>query len=165
MLAGVRSAGLKLTPQRLAVIRELAADESHPTAQELFDRLRPALPTMSFATVYNTLAALSANQLCVAMSLAPGSGRFDPNVEPHDHLVCDRCGAVRDLRQEKAAGAKRVISKAAPGFEVRSIEQIFRGLCAACVRKAAVRGRMPAKPTERSARRWPSSTGPRRIKT
>jgi Fur family peroxide stress response transcriptional regulator len=135
MLAGLRAAGLKLTPQRLAIVRELASDESHPTAQELWDRLRPALPTMSFATVYNTLAALSAAGLCAAMSLAPGSGRFDPNMQPHDHLVCDACGAVRDLpagprRTSAHASARRLM----PGFELRSVEQIFRGLCAACAR-------------------------------
>src|SRR6478609_3407445 len=97
MLAGVRAAGLKLTPQRMAIVRELAQDEFHPTAQELFDRLRPSLPTMSFATVYNTLDALSSAGLCAAMSLSPGSGRFDPNMSPHHHVVCDVCGAVRDI--------------------------------------------------------------------
>src|SRR6266511_2423641 len=49
MLAGVRRAGLKLTPQRMAIVKELASDETHPTAQEIFERLRPGLPTMSFA--------------------------------------------------------------------------------------------------------------------
>jgi Fur family peroxide stress response transcriptional regulator len=135
MTAGLRAAGLKLTPQRLAIVRELATDESHPTAQELYDRLRGALPTMSFATVYNALDALSAAGLCAAMSLSPGSGRFDPNMEPHDHLVCDACGAVRDLpaaprRISAPASARRRM----PGFELRSVEQIFRGLCAACAR-------------------------------
>src|ERR1043165_7421931 len=97
MLAGVKAAGLKLTPQRMAIVKELATDETHPTAQEIFDKLRPGLPTMSFATVYNTLDALSAAGLCAAMSLSPGSGRFDPDMMPHHHAVCDSCGAVRDV--------------------------------------------------------------------
>src|SRR6185369_17886737 len=97
MLAGVRAAGLKLTPQRMAIVKELASDETHPTAQEIFDRLRPGLPTMSFATVYNTLDALSTAGLCAALSLSPGSGRFDPNMTAHHHIVCDACGAIRDL--------------------------------------------------------------------
>lgn len=149
MIAGVRAAGLKLTPQRLAIVRELAADESHPTAQELFERLRPALPTMSFATVYNTLDALTTAGLCAALSLAPGSGRFDPNMEPHHHLVCDRCGSVRDLPSAPAPAAappeddsvRRAISRVAPGFEVRSVERILRGLCAACAGVGHGRGR------------------------
>jgi len=150
MLAGVRAAGLKVTPQRLAIVRELAVDESHPTAQELFERLLPSMPTMSFATVYNTLDALSSAGLCAALALSPGSGRFDPNMEPHHHLVCDRCGSVRDLPSAPAAHAAprgggdesarraavkevaREVAKVSPGFEVRTVERILRGLCADC---------------------------------
>src|SRR5579862_1006070 len=80
MLASLRASGLKLTPQRMAIVRELAADPTHPTAQELFERLRPSLPTMSFATVYNTLDALAEAGLCASLSLAPGPARFDPNM-------------------------------------------------------------------------------------
>ena len=144
MLAGVRAAGLKLTPQRMAIVRELASDESHPTAQELFERLLPGLPTMSFATVYNTLDALSSAGLCAALSLSPGSGRFDPNMTPHHHVVCDVCGAVRDLpsperaREASSEGAAvRAVALAAPGFELRAVEQIFRGTCASCAKGRA----------------------------
>src|SRR3954471_24876692 len=97
MLACVRASGLKLTPQRMAIVRELAADPTHPTAQELFERLRPALPTMSFATVCNTLDALAGGGLCAAVSLSPGASTFDPNMAAHHHAVCDRCGLVRDV--------------------------------------------------------------------
>jgi Fe2+ or Zn2+ uptake regulation protein len=146
MLAGVRAAGLKLTPQRLAIVRELASDESHPTAQELYERLRRSLPTMSFATVYNTLDALTAAGLCAALALSPGSGRFDPNMEPHHHLVCDACGSVRDVPSVPAAtspeegAVRRAISRTAPGFEVRSVETIMRGLCARCADRRPRRG-------------------------
>jgi Fur family peroxide stress response transcriptional regulator len=144
MLAGVRAAGLKLTPQRMAIVRELAADETHPTAQEIFERLRPGLPTMSFATVYNTLGALSSAGLCAALALSPGSGRFDPNMLPHHHLVCDVCGAVRDVppAPSGAAGSPdvpsaRAVAQVAPGFELRSVERIFRGVCASCAKARA----------------------------
>src|SRR5688572_27525603 len=97
MFARVRASGLKLTPQRMAIVREIALDPTHPTAQELFERLRVAMPTMSFATVYNTLDALSSAGLCVSLSLSPGAARFDANMRPHNHAVCDRCGLVRDV--------------------------------------------------------------------
>jgi Fur family peroxide stress response transcriptional regulator len=141
MLAGVKAAGLKLTPQRMAIVKELASDETHPTAQEIFDRLRPGLPTMSFATVYNTLDALTSAGLCAALSLSPGSGRFDPNMLPHHHAVCDSCGAVRDVptvgssRDDFAdPSAARAVAQIAPGFELRSVERIFRGICASCMK-------------------------------
>ncbi|WP_437977272.1 transcriptional repressor [Sorangium sp. So ce295] len=158
MLACVRASGLKLTPQRLAIVRELAADPTHPTAQELFERLRPALPTMSFATVYNTLDALASAGLCAALSLSPGASRFDPNMAAHHHAVCDRCGLVRDVpceppdpsaeRSDEIAPAPLA---AAPGFEVRAVERIYRGLCAACAK--GTRGGEGARGKAQDARR------------
>jgi Fur family peroxide stress response transcriptional regulator len=138
MLASLRASGLKLTPQRLAIVRELAADETHPTAQELFERLRATQPTMSFATVYNTLDSLAAAGLCAALSLSPGPARFDPNMAPHHHAVCDRCGLVRDVEAGPPAEARSANPGAAldaaatSGFEVRAVELIYRGVCAAC---------------------------------
>ncbi|MSP23728.1 MAG: transcriptional repressor [Myxococcales bacterium] len=133
MVDGLRGAGLKLTPQRLALVRELAGDASHPTAQELFERLRPALPTMSFATVYNTLAALSEARLCATRSLMRGPVRFDPKVEPHDHAVCGDCGRVTDVPipsvpvRKDGERARRI-----EGFSVHHVERVYRGICADC---------------------------------
>lgn len=157
MLARLRAAGLKMTPQRLAIVREIAADESHPSAQELFERLKPSSPSMSFATVYNTLAALCDARLVASLSLAPGSTRFDPNMRPHDHAVCDRCGAVRDVMAELGTQAssspawRPPSAMSAIGFEVRSVERIFRGLCLACAREAAPAVAPPSAPGARAA--------------
>jgi Fur family peroxide stress response transcriptional regulator len=126
MLDQVRAAGLKLTPQRIAIVRELADDETHPTAQELFSRLKVDLPTMSFATVYNTLSTLADAGLCSSRSLTDGPTRFDPNTAAHDHAVCDTCGSVVDVSQGRAGG------RAPEGFQVRLVERIYRGLCAGC---------------------------------
>ena len=134
MLKGLRANGLKVTPQRLAILRELADDRSHPTAMELFERLREELPTMSFATVYNTLAALSEQGLCVARALEPGPVRFDPNMVPHDHAVCEDCGLVVDLPVEQTGGVPEMA-----GFAVRKVERIYRGSCADC---APTQGRL-----------------------
>lgn len=160
MLAHVRAAGLKLTPQRMAIVRELAFDPTHPTAQELFERLRRTLPTMSFATVYNTLDTLASAGLCAALSLSPGPARFDANMEPHHHAVCDRCGLVRDVafddggspspsggsglcpqtpggpESEHTDADIAAVCSAAPGFSLRSVERIYRGVCEACSRAA-----------------------------
>jgi Fe2+ or Zn2+ uptake regulation protein len=141
MLAGVRAAGLKLTPQRVAIVRALADDPTHPTAQEIFDRLQSTLPTMSFATVYNTLDALRSAGLCGSLALSPGAARFDPNMTPHHHAMCDRCGLVRDVPRGPAASEPAVVVSAAPalsGFEVRAVEHIYRGLCAACAAAAPI---------------------------
>ena len=123
----LRSAGLKATPQRIAIARCLMHDETHPTAQELFDRLRPGHPAMSFATVYNTLAALTAIGRCRKLVVG-GATRFDPKTAAHHHAVCDRCGAVRDV-----PAAAEPTPRALPGgFAVTRVERVYRGLCRAC---------------------------------
>jgi Fe2+ or Zn2+ uptake regulation protein len=139
MCEGLRARGFRLTPQRLAIVRLFAEDCSHPTAQDLFARLRPAFPTMSFATVYNTLDALAQAGLSSSLRLGALSGlgaatRFDPNTEPHHHAVCDRCGVVVDLPVESLAAPQvdaRHVDKS-QGFRVRAVETIYRGTCAGC---------------------------------
>lgn len=137
MLADLKRAGLKLTPQRIAIVRELADDLSHPTAQALFERLRPAYPTMSFATVYSTLDVLVDRGLvAAARSLDSEQGaravRFDPNVEPHHHAICDACGSVVDVpldpREPREATKPRL-----EGFRVLREERTYRGLCNKCL--------------------------------
>lgn len=139
MLAEARARGLKLTEQRIAIIREFACDTTHPTAQKLYERLRTRLPGMSFATVYNTLDALTEANLCAPMSLSRGVGRYDPNMSPHHHAVCDLCGAVSDVPlsmiEDDARTGARAIAEVSPGFEIRSVERIFRGLCASCAQR------------------------------
>ena len=141
MLRDLRHAKLKLTPQRLAIVRLFAGDGSHPTAQDLFERLRPDFPSMSFATVYNTLDALARAGLAGVVRL-PGkrgdAARFDPNTGPHHHAVCDGCGAVLDITAGTLApspAAVRKVRAAAPGFSVRAVERVYRGLCARCARR------------------------------
>ncbi len=135
MVAKLRTSGLKITHQRLAVVRELAEDVSHPTAQELFDRLKKSLPTMSFATVYNTLDVLATAGLARRLTLHPGPMRFDPTVVEHDHFVCNRCGVVRDVNcGERNATGGGGVPTTLEGDEmtVQTVERIFRGFCANC---------------------------------
>jgi Fur family peroxide stress response transcriptional regulator len=139
MLRDLKRAGLKLTPQRIAIVQLFAGDDSHPTAQDMFERLRPSFPSMSFATVYNTLDALARAGLAGIVRL-PGkrgdAARFDPNTSAHHHAVCDGCGAVVDIAAgtlSPTAASVEKLKHAAPGFSVRAVERIYRGLCARCM--------------------------------
>jgi Fe2+ or Zn2+ uptake regulation protein len=142
----LRAAGLKATPQRLAILRALDGDETHPTAQELFERLHDEFPTLSVATVYNTLSALTRMGRCAPLELG-GPLRFDPNMNPHDHAVCESCGRIRDVShpqwssppQVTQVSDSRVMASHASelsGFQIKRVERIYRGLCAHCVRAA-----------------------------
>jgi Fe2+ or Zn2+ uptake regulation protein len=141
MLHDLKRAGLKMTAQRVAIVELFADDESHPTAQDLYERLRAKFPTMSFATVYNTLDALASAGLGGVLRLG-GAARFDPNVDAHHHAVCDRCSAVKDVPAETLAPSSatvRRVRKSAGGFSVRSVERVYRGLCAKCAASAGGR--------------------------
>lgn len=118
-------AELRKTPQRVAIVRAFVDDATHPTAQQIFDRLRRSMPTMSFATVYNTLAALERAGVCKTLRLDGESARFDPMVEAHDHAVCDKCGDVFDI--PRASHSPKL-----NGFRVRAVERVYRGECKSC---------------------------------
>jgi len=139
MMSDLRTLGLKLTPQRRAIVEQFACDPSHPTAQELFDRLHREFPTMSFATVYNTLDALTSANLAGTLRLDGHAARFDPNRMPHHHAVCDTCGLIVDIPAETLTPsdtAAQSVRERADGFHVRAVEQVYRGVCGACARKA-----------------------------
>jgi Fe2+ or Zn2+ uptake regulation protein len=168
MLRDLKRAGLKMTPQRLAIVRLFAEDEAHPTAQDLFERLRPAFPTMSFATVYNTLDALARAGLAGIVRL-PGkrgdAARFDPNNSPHHHAVCDTCGTVLDIAAgtlAPTAGAARRLERAAPGFSIRTVERIYRGLCAKCASVALTPKRNKENPHGQASARNQDAPEPER---
>jgi Fur family peroxide stress response transcriptional regulator len=122
----LQAAGLKATAPRRAIVRELMGDTSHPTAQQLYERLRAKLSSLSFATVYNTLRALGAVGQVGRLELG-GATRFDPNVAPHHHAVCDRCGSVQDVPMQRAPRKPELT-----GFAVERVEYVYRGVCSTC---------------------------------
>jgi Fur family peroxide stress response transcriptional regulator len=133
MLAGLRTAGFKLTAQRRAIVTLFADDQTHPTAQSIYERLRASHPTLSFATVYNTLDALSRAGTSGVLRVA-NAARFDPNTAPHQHAICDRCERIVDLPIESTepSGTQRAEVERATGFAVRAVETTYRGICNTC---------------------------------
>jgi len=166
MLRDLKRAGLKLTPQRIAIVHQFAGDTSHPTAQDLFERLRPSFPSMSFATVYNTLDTLARAGLANIVRL-PGkrgdAARFDPNSAPHHHAVCDACGMVLDIAAGTLApttGAAKRLERSAPGFSVRTVERIYRGLCSKCTAAAVGAKRNKENPNGKTSARNQDASEP-----
>jgi Fur family peroxide stress response transcriptional regulator len=136
MIAALREAGLRVTPQRVAVCRALAESRSHPTAQALFEQLSAQFAsqfaTFSRATVYNTLETLArvgrAQQLVVA---GDGAMHFDSNLAPHAHLVCNRCYRVEDYDDPALAQTVGEVSLRS-GYVLRGLCVFYHGLCPAC---------------------------------
>ncbi|HVF76330.1 MAG TPA: transcriptional repressor [Acidimicrobiales bacterium] len=122
--------GLKVTPQRQCIFRLLHGNEAHPTAESVYAAARAEMPTISLKTVYQTLNDLAEMGELQVLDLGTGSGRFDPNVGAHHHLVCERCGKVRDVNVEFPA--VKVPRGKEQGFRIREAEVVFRGVCDEC---------------------------------
>ncbi len=89
----------KLTPQRLAILEYLEGNKSHPSAAEIYKVVSKKYPTMSFATVYNTLERLREKGQLLELSIDTRKKRFDPNATPHHHLICVNCKTITDVHR------------------------------------------------------------------
>jgi Fe2+ or Zn2+ uptake regulation protein len=126
-----RSRSIRVTAQRLAVYRALAEDLAHPTAESVYGRLSKQLPGLSLATIYRTLEFFESENLIRKVS-SPGSiGRFDANVDPHQHLVCRVCGSLEDISVPELHSA--AIPKVS-GFTVEELDIRLVGRCEPCSR-------------------------------
>jgi Fe2+ or Zn2+ uptake regulation protein len=126
-----RAEGLRVTPQRQAIFRLLHGVTTHPTVDTLYESARTEMPTISLRTVYQTVHDLESLGEVELLDLGTGSLRVDPNVDhPHQHLVCVRCGTVRDVLVD--VGDLRVPARQRDHFTVESVEVVFRGVCGDC---------------------------------
>ena len=95
--AALEAAGWRFTAQRAAVYDYLAHTEHHPTAEEVYQGVKAAIPKISLATVYKALEALVASALATKLSAGDGRARYDARSDHHYHLRCLRSGAVEDV--------------------------------------------------------------------
>jgi Fur family peroxide stress response transcriptional regulator len=120
--------GLRLTPQRFAVMDYLVHHPVHATAEEIAVSINRRDPRASRATVYNSLRALVHAGLVREVALEGRAARFDANLGRHHHFVCDRCGKLEDIDWFDVPGLNRAVAPRA----VRDYELVLRGLCSAC---------------------------------
>lgn len=125
----VTSYGLKMTPQRRAIVDYLQASLNHPTADEVLTAVNEKFPMTSRATVYNTLNWLKGSGL-VREVFESGVVRYDPNVSDHHHFVCRRCGKVEDIESD-TVGSLQLDSL--PGNpKIENYQVTVRGICGDC---------------------------------
>jgi len=129
--ARLRASGLRLTPQRRAVVDALVGDCSHPTAEEVAARIALTTPGVSLSTVYKVLHELASLGLIRKLEV-PGAMRFDPESVAHAHASCDACGRVIDTAIP--ADALEAIVAAASGevHDIGQVDVVLHGRCAAC---------------------------------
>ncbi len=132
MLAAIRTGGMRLTPQRSAVVRTLAFSTEHPSAERIYAAVKADFPMTSLATVYKTVALLKQLGQVTELCLGDGTKRYDAaRPFPHPHLICTRCGRVVDCHP---ASLQRLAGELAreTGFCIESHRLDFFGCCPAC---------------------------------
>lgn len=92
-----RKRGLRLTPQRLEIFRELAQSMDHPSAEQLHQRLIKKMPTLSLDTIYRTLATFVQYELVNRVETAESQARFEVTHGRHHHLICHKCREIMDF--------------------------------------------------------------------
>lgn len=127
--------GLRMTEQRRAVFDVLMGKRDHPTAVEVFTRVRDSVPSISLATVYNCLDTLTACGLVKTVTHEREPARYCPNLEEHAHFFCESCGTVTDIPLRTRKRAEDVWEF--PGDMTISHHEVsFSGTCAACAKGA-----------------------------
>jgi Fur family peroxide stress response transcriptional regulator len=132
LTARLKALGLRMTPQRKAILGALVMHPGHPTAEELHKALLPEFPNMSLATVYKTLARLKDIGEVQELQFSSRDNRFDGrNPRPHPHLICTRCDRVMDPGLPGLNGMIEELHRRT-GFRVTSHRLDFFGLCPRC---------------------------------
>jgi len=120
----LRGHGIQPSARRMAVAGYVLHTEEHPSADQVWARVKRSVPTISRATVYNTLNLLVMKGLLRQLVVAEGRVVFDPHVGPHHHFVDEATGAIHDVPWD-AVEVRRVDSLR--GFEVREYQVVMRG--------------------------------------
>ena len=121
----------KLTRQREAVLQVIRSRDDHPTANEIFLAARKHLPTISYATVYNSLRFLKDAGLVHEIKFGDGASRYDRETGRHDHAICNNCGKLVDCDLPQAAGLIQAAARKSK-FQAASVHLTLRGICPDC---------------------------------
>jgi Fur family transcriptional regulator, peroxide stress response regulator len=124
---------LGLTKQREVVLQVIRDSENHLTANEVFDQAKGLLPTISFATVYNSLRYLKDAGHIGEIQFGNGASRFDRKLTRHDHAICVKCGKLVDMELEIPSELVKIAENFSR-FKLESIELTLRGLCPNCIK-------------------------------
>jgi Fur family peroxide stress response transcriptional regulator len=122
----------KHSKKRDAILEVIKSTKTHPGARWVYERLKPAIPDLSLATVYRNLGQFKEEGTLASLGVVGGEERFDADTLPHLHAVCTRCGKVEDLPVEVQAKIMAEFTFEIPGFDIDKRHTVFYGLCNSC---------------------------------
>jgi Fur family peroxide stress response transcriptional regulator len=138
LLTQLEASGRRVTTQRIAVCEALLAHDGHPTAAEIYQRVREAHPAISRATVYNTLSALEELSLIHLLHIVGDDhAHYDLGADPHVNAVCTSCGRITDIHTDTLEALLGLVAMRS-GYQLNPTEGVIvYGLCLDCESKRA----------------------------
>jgi len=127
-----RGLGLKLTHQRLEILRELAIAKDHPSAEDVYKRVKSRIPPISFDTVYRTLALFERSGVIARVTFLDDRIRYDPDTSKHHHMVCTQCKKIQDFSWPALDGME-VPGETEGWGEIQGKYLELRGICRECL--------------------------------
>lgn len=124
----------KKSKQRERILEVLRGTKSHPSADWVYQKLKPEMPNLSLGTVYRNLSLLSEQGTILRLPVGDGIDRFDGDITPHYHLVCQGCGAVEDLEKFTVEDIDDRAQKMTE-FKISGHHLDFFGYCKSCQTK------------------------------
>ena len=120
-------------PKRDAILQQLRQSKAHPSAETLFQLLKPEIPDLSMGTVYRNLNIFRQQGLVISVATVDGVERFDGNTAPHVHFICNDCGAVIDLESMEIPDSLPRAAESCMGGQVSGCSLSFNGKCKNCI--------------------------------
>ncbi|MFC0613569.1 peroxide-responsive transcriptional repressor PerR [Scopulibacillus daqui] len=127
----LKEAGVRITPQRHAILEYLIVSMSHPTADEIYKALEGKFPNMSVATVYNNLRVFKKAGLVKELTYGDSSSRFDFATSDHYHCICNSCGKIVDFHYP-GLDEVETLAEHVTGFRVGKHRMEVYGICPEC---------------------------------
>lgn len=124
----------KHSRKRDAILSCIRDAGRHPSAEWIYDRLKPEIPDLSRGTVYRNLRLFLEEGSVMSVGVVNGLERFDGDVSPHAHFICQRCGEVLDLPELTALDSMIGLAEALSGGQVESCALTFFGCCQNCLK-------------------------------
>lgn len=131
VLERLQSRHIKPSVQRIAIMEYLMAHRTHPTVDEIYMALSPAMPTLSKTTVYNTLKLLSENGAVQTLTIDGRNTCYDAVTVPHAHFFCKCCGRIYDLTPTESDSHPGEMER--EGHQIQEIHHYYKGICKHCM--------------------------------
>jgi Fe2+ or Zn2+ uptake regulation protein len=125
----LKKKSIKITPQRLEILRYLDKNRNHPTAYQIFEGLKKNNPSLSKTTVYNSLEILNKHDIIHTISITGLETRYDIENKIHHHFMCKECGRIIDIDIE-CPNIKKILEY---GHRIEEVHGYFKGKCKECI--------------------------------